>query len=203
MKGCHHIVMALKIHRPDIVERTDKELVEGCLSRDYSCQEAFYRRFAGKMYALCLRYANDSYEAEDMLQEGFIRVFDYLKQFRFEGSLDGWVRRIIVNTAITIYRKNKKIHLQEDLENVQDEAGDFSMDALDKLQTKDLLKLISRLPEGYRMVFNLYAVEGYSHKEIADMMGISESTSKSQFMKSRRHLLKSLQSQKGGIDGNQ
>lgn len=184
--------MALKIHRPERIELSDKELVEGCLERDYGCQELFYRRFSPRMFSLCMRYAQDTYEAEDMLQEGFIRVFDYLRQYRFEGSLEGWVRRIIVNTAITIYRRNKKIHLQEDLESAQEEIGEGTLSALDAMQTKDLLKLIARLPDGYRMVFNLYAVEGYSHKEIGEMLGISENTSKTQFMKARRNLLKSL-----------
>ena len=166
---------------------SDKELIERCLENDPRAQEFLYKRFSRRMYGVCLRFARNTLEADDILQEGFIKVFSFLKDFRHDGSLEGWVRRTIVNTAINYY--NSK--LNEWNETSIDKAESYQSvteDILDKISTNDLLNLIRELPEGYRMVFNLYVIEGYNHQEIAEMLHISENTSKSQLSRARMAL---------------
>jgi len=165
----------------------EKELIEKCLKHDASAQSMLYRRFASKMLGVCLRYAKDKMEAEDVLQEGFIKIFKYLNTFKFDGSLEGWIRRIMVNTAISQYRANNK-----NVQSMDDEGFNYkempNVIMTDSLSANELLKIIQELPEGYKVVFNLYAIEGYSHKEIGEMLGISESTSKSQLSRARTAL---------------
>lgn len=146
-------------------------------------QEELYRRFSPRMYAVCLRYAGNAEEAEDILQEGFIKVFKKLGSFRGEGSFEGWVRRVFVNTAIEHFRRKK--YLQPVTEKEENTIEGKFLSALDGLAEKDILALIKELSPGYRTVFNLYVVEGYSHKEIGDMLGISEGTSKSQLSRAK------------------
>jgi len=142
------------------------------------------------MYAVCLRYARHELEAQDLLQEGFIRVFEKLTGFRMQGSLEGWIRRIMVHTAINQYRR-KAFQLERfGLERLPEEP--VEAEALDRLGEQEVLKLVSALPEGYRAVFNLYAIDGYDHAEIAEMMGFGESTSRSQLAKARRMLQQRL-----------
>jgi RNA polymerase sigma factor (sigma-70 family) len=162
----------------------EKELVKRCLKNDSGAQELLYRRYASKMLGVCLRYAKNKMEAEDILQEGYIKVFNSLTSFQFKGSLEGWVRRIMVNTAINFYRSSLKYVQSLD----DDEMSDKNMPSItmnDLLTTKELLRIIQELPEGYRVVFNLFAIEGYSHKEIAEILGVSENTSKSQLSRAR------------------
>jgi RNA polymerase sigma factor (sigma-70 family) len=162
----------------------EKELVKRCLKNDSGAQELLYRRYASKMLGVCLRYAKNKMEAEDILQEGYIKVFNSLTSFQFKGSLEGWVRRIMVNTAINFYRSSLKYVQSLD----DDDMSDKNMPSIamnDLLSTKELLRIIQELPEGYRVVFNLFAIEGYSHKEIAEILGISENTSKSQLSRAR------------------
>ncbi|MCO6496120.1 MAG: RNA polymerase sigma factor [Chitinophagaceae bacterium] len=150
-----------------------------------------YDRFASKMYGVCLRYAGNTNDANDILQEGFIRVFTNLSKFRGEGSFEGWIRRIFVNTCIEHYRKKaKSYNISEAHENT---AEDTNLDALDMLAAKDIVKLVNELSPGYKTVFNLHVVEGYNHKEIADMLGISEGTSKSQLARAKALLKKIIQ----------
>lgn len=149
-------------------------------------QELLYERYARRMYAVCLRYARHELEAQDLMQEGFIRVFDKIGDFRMEGSLEGWVRRIMVHTAINHYRRKSFQQEKLGLEHVPESPVPSS--AMEHLGEKEILALVSELPDGYRQVFNLYAIEGYSHAEIADMMGFGESTSRSQLAKARRIL---------------
>ena len=170
---------------------SEREIVELCLKNDVRAQELFYRRYAGKMFGVCLRYAGNPMEAEDILQEGFIRTFLNLHHFRFEGSLEGWVRRTMVNTAINHYKKQLKFQKEVELH----EAVTFATnqeDALSKLSTEELLGIIQELPPGYRTVFNLYVMEGYTHREIGESLGISENTSKSQFSRARNAILGNL-----------
>jgi RNA polymerase sigma-70 factor (ECF subfamily) len=166
---------------------SDRQLIEGVLKKDSKAQEAMYRRFAPKMYGVCLRFARNNMEAEDILQEGFIKVYSYLKDYRFEGSLEGWVRKTFVNTAINYYRRKSKDLLEVSIEQ-NEMAGSVSESIIDSISVKELLELIRRLPEGYRMVFNLNVIEGYTHKEIALMLNISENTSKSQLSRARTAL---------------
>ena len=138
------------------------------------------------MMAVCLRYASSRMEAEDMLQEGFIKVFDNIGKFKMEGSLEGWVRRIMVNNAINKIRANK-IKFEE-LGNVSDDFLQHDKNIIDKMSEQDILNLISQMPQGYRYVFNMYAIEGLSHKEIADNLGIEEASSRSQYAKAKKYL---------------
>ncbi len=158
-------------------------LIESCIKGNRKSQKDLYDKFASKMFAICLRYTKNQMDAEDTVQEGFVKLFNNLHRFRGEGSFDGWVRRIFVNTAIEhIRKKNLNITHGEGLENL---IADKHKSALDNLYEKDLIKNSMNLSDGYRTVFNLYAVEGYSHKEIAHKMGITESTSKSQFSRAK------------------
>jgi RNA polymerase sigma factor (sigma-70 family) len=150
---------------------------------DRRMQEELYRRFSPRMYAVCLRYAGNAEEAEDILQEGFIKVFKKLESFRGEGSFEGWVRRIFVNTAIEHFRRKR--YLQPVTEKEENTIEGKSLSALDGLAEKDILALVQQLSPGYRTVFNMYVVEGYTHKEIGDMLGISEGTSKSQLSRAK------------------
>ncbi len=168
---------------------SESHLIENCINGDRKSQKALYDRFSGKMFAICLRYSKNQMDAEDILQEGFVKLFNNLNRFRGEGSFEGWVRRIFVNTAIEhIRRKNLNTAVGEGLEN---SIVDKRQNALDNLYEKDLLTTSRTLSDGYRTVFNMYAVEGYSHKEIASRLGITESTSKSQFSRAKA-LLRTL-----------
>ena len=171
-------------------ELSERELVQGCLDADRRCQELLYARYARRMYAVCLRYARHELEAQDLLQEGFIRVFNKLSGFRLQGSLEGWIRRIMVHTAINTYRKKSFQQERFGMEHLPEEPVEAV--ALDHLGEQEVLKLVSALPEGYRAVFNLYAIDGYDHAEIAEMLGFGESTSRSQLAKARRMLQQRL-----------
>lgn len=138
------------------------------------------------MYAVCLRYARTREDAADILQEGFVKVFTKLDQFQFQGSFEGWIRRVIVNTALRTYQKQRYDYEQSGYERLPDMPVD--PDAVSMLSEAELMGLVQRLPDGYRAVFNLVAIEGYSHAEAANMLGIQESTSRSQLTKARRHL---------------
>jgi RNA polymerase sigma-70 factor (ECF subfamily) len=161
-------------------------LVQGCLANDAKSQEALYTRYVRRMYAVCLRYARHEAEAQDMLQDGFIRVFGKLRDFRQAGSLEGWVRRIMVTTCINHLRR-----LAVRMEHIGTDdlpAPAVPEEALATLGLQEVQALLAALPTGYRTVFNLYAVEGYDHAEIAALLGIGESTSRSQLAKARRML---------------
>ncbi len=165
---------------------SDTDLIEGCLKGNRKIQHELYKRFASKMYGVCLRYASNAEEAEDILQEGFIKVFNKIGSFRREGSFEGWVRRIFVNTAIEQFRK--KIYLQPISDVEEDTIDGKYLSVLDKLSEKDIIQLVQQLSPGYRTVFNMYVVEGYSHREISEILGISEGTSKSQLSRAKNIL---------------
>lgn len=149
-------------------------------------QRQLYERFAGKMYGVCLRYARTQVDAADMLQEGFVKVFSKIDQFQHQGSFEGWIRRIMVNTALRAYQRRYFEQEQSGLEQLPEVSVD--PDAVAALSEAELMALIGRLPEGYKLIFNLVAIEGYSHAEAAAMLGIQESTSRSQLTKARRWL---------------
>ncbi|HTE01368.1 MAG TPA: sigma-70 family RNA polymerase sigma factor [Mucilaginibacter sp.] len=175
---------------------TIEELVKRCKAGERKAQELLYKQFASKMLGVCTRYATDKMEAEDMLQNGFIKVFKKLDDFRGEGSFEGWVRRIMVHCSIEYYRKHHKMMQVVDLEESGHEPSVNAV-AASNLDAKDLMALIQRLSPGYRMVFNLYAIEGYSHKEIGEIMGMTEGASKSQLSRARG-ILKEQITQSGG-----
>ena len=166
----------------------EQAILAGCLKGESRSQELLYKNFAPTMFAICLRYAADHPQAEDMLQEGFIKVFQHLGRFRNEGSFEGWMKRIFVNTAFEWLRKHGVMNRVMDVEFFAEEI--IQQDAFDELSKNDLVRMIQNLSPGYRTVFNLFAIEGYSHKEIAVMMNISEGTSKSQFSRARYLLQK-------------
>jgi RNA polymerase sigma factor (sigma-70 family) len=169
---------------------TEKELIHSCIKGNRNSQRLLYEQFSAKMFALCLRYAKDRMEAEDFLQEGFIKIFTNLGQYKFEGSFEGWVRRIMVTTALQHLRKDKQQAEYELPENHLAVADEY--DVTDKLSADELMAQIQSLPTGYRTVFNLYILEEFSHKEIAAELGISEGTSKSQLARARVFLQKMI-----------
>lgn len=154
-------------------------------------QEMLYQRFASKMYAVCLRYCKDEEDARDLLQEGFIKIFKSLDRFRGDGSFEGWIRRIFVNTSIEHFRKSIKISTVPETQEVLIE--DPSWNALENLAEKDIIKMIQELSPGYRQVFNMFVIEGFSHKDIGDILGISEGTSKSQLARAKAILKKMVE----------
>jgi RNA polymerase sigma-70 factor (ECF subfamily) len=172
---------------------TEEELLEGCIQGDQKFQYMLYKKFAPMMLAVCRRYTNSLEDAEDVLQDGFIKVFNNLDKYRRDGSLEGWVRRIMVNTALNQYRSNLKTLYQLDIDELQQVIEDARPSNFDKLNANVLLKMIETLPDGYKLIFNLYEIEGYAHKEIAEMLNISINTSKSQLLKARRVLQKKLE----------
>src|SRR5262245_1954620 len=154
-------------------------------------QEELYHRFSPKMYAVCLRYANNAEDAQDLLQEGFIKVYRNLHRFRAEGSFEGWMRRVFVNTSIEHFRK-KSAKLSMVSEKEENTIEDADISALESLAAQDIINIVQELSPGYRTVFNLYVIEGYSHKEIGEMLDISEGTSKSQLARAKAVLQKKV-----------
>jgi RNA polymerase sigma-70 factor (ECF subfamily) len=162
---------------------SESDLIEGCIQGNRKMQYELYQRFSPKMYGVCLRYAANAEEAEDILQEGFIKVFKKMGSYRGDGSFEGWIRRIFVNTAIEHFRK--KAYLQPITEQEENTIEGKYLNVLDNLAEKDIIKLIQQLSPGYRTVFNMYVIEGYTHKQIADILNISEGTSKSQLSRAK------------------
>jgi len=162
---------------------TESDLIVGCLDGNRRMQEELYKRYSPKMYAVCLRYAGVTEEAQDVLQEGFIKVFKKMDSYRGDGSFEGWMRRVFVNTAIEHFRRKR--YLMPVTEKEENSIEGKYVSALDELGAKDIMALVQDLSPGYRTVFNLYVVEGYTHKEIAEMLGISEGTSKSQLSRAK------------------
>jgi len=174
---------------------SDEQLVEGCIKNDPIAQKLLYDTFSRKMMGVCLRYADNSDDAQDFLQDGFIKVFEKIDTYRGSGSFEGWIRKVMVNNILNTFRKTKKLKLNIDISDVSYMLHDRS-NTMDLVTSKDLLKIIQQLPTGFRTVFNLYAVEGYSHKEIAEELNITESTSKSQYSRARAHLQKVINLEK-------
>ncbi|TDX01040.1 RNA polymerase sigma factor [Dinghuibacter silviterrae] len=171
---------------------SEHQVIQGCIEGDVRCQRMLFERYAGKMLMVCLRYASDHMEAEDILQNGFIKVFRHIGQFKYEGSFEGWVRKVMVNTALK-YCQRKRIRFDE-LQPDMPQVPGIEPYVYSLLGEADLLHLIRQLPEGYRLVFNLHVIEGYSHEEIAGMLNIKDSTSRSQLVKARRMLQQAVTS---------
>lgn len=169
----------------------EQSLIEGCKKKHPKSQRELYEKFSGKMFALCLRYIKDETEAEDILVKGFMKVFNKIEQYQGEGSFEGWIRKIMVNESLQYIRQNKSMYLQVDIAHAQHTLN--NIEAIEsRLAAEDLLNIIQQLPIGYRTIFNLYAIEGYAHQEIAAMLNISISTSKSQLSRARALLQKIL-----------
>ena len=162
-----------------------KNIINGCLKGNRRDQELLYRRHAAKLYAVCLQYSGNDEEARDILQEGFIKIFENLVHYKHEGSFEGWVRRIMVNTALEKYRSKHLLRRVDDIDRIPEPDAEPDNEDYAGLQAVDLMGIIRELPPKYRMVFNLFAIEGYSHREISKMMKISEGTSKSNLSRAR------------------
>lgn len=169
---------------------TEMQLITALQRADSRAQKALFERYSSKMLAICVRYVSNRYEAEEILMDGFMRVFEKIGQYKSEGSFEGWIRRIMVNESLMYLRKNKQWRSEIALEDVAPEADTTFADQ--DLMAEDLMNLLEQLPAGYKTVFNLYAIEGYSHAEIAESLGITESTSKSQLHRARALLQRLL-----------
>jgi RNA polymerase sigma-70 factor (ECF subfamily) len=168
---------------------SEHELIAACMKGNIVAQQQLYEKYAGKMLGLCLRYAGTREVARDLLHEGFIRLLNKIKTYKGEGSFEGWMRKLFINTALEYLRKKDALKQYEDY-TASLLAADDSV--FEKIAADELMEKIAALPDGYRAVFNLYAVEGYSHQEIAALLNISENTSRSQYMRARNYLQKTI-----------
>ena len=186
----------------DKKEKLDK-IIEGCVRKDRASQEKLFKHFYSRMLVVCMRYTSDRDTAEELLQNGFIKVFEKLDKYEDTGSFEGWVKRIMVNTCIDFYRKSKKDPVQidedESFKVFDENTSEFDLVDFEELNTQTIMNAISELSPAYRNVFNLYVLENLSHKDIAERLGISEGTSKSNLAKARFNLQKAL---KGKLKGN-
>ena len=164
----------------------EKELIEGALRGEARCERALFDRYAPLLLGVCQRYCRNQAEAEDALQDTFVRLFDKLPQYGFRGSFAGWARRLCVNVALRQYQRKRFRMEQSGLDHLPEASGDPAVYA--HLGEQELLALVQALPDGYRIVFNLYAIEGYSHREIGEQLGIQEASSRSQLLKARKLL---------------
>jgi RNA polymerase sigma factor (sigma-70 family) len=179
---------------------TDSELIGGCLDGSRRHQKALYDRYAPYMMGVCMRYASSQSEAEDLLQEGFVTVFRKLDSFQGRGELGAWMRRIFLNTALMNFRKTKHFQHQMELDAVR-QTADTGEDPFSAVSAGELMRMMQSLPAGARMVFNLYAVEGFEHHEIAEQLGISVGTSKSQYSRARALLKEKLEKEERRVRG--
>jgi len=163
-----------------------KGIIKRCQNGDRSAQSKLYKHFADKMYGICLRYVKNEEDAQDVLQEGFMRVYRGIPNYKGQGSFEGWMRTTFVRTALRHLEKNQRLQYHQDIEDV--DVATPTPNAVQMLSHGELLKLVEALPTGYRIVFNLYVIEGYTHHEIAEMLGITEGTSKSQLSRARNQL---------------
>jgi len=184
--------LALKIH----IEKQE-DLIDGCIRGDRQCQNKLYELFHGKMLSVCMRYAKDREEARDVFHEGFVKVFRNLHKFEPKSSLESWIRRIMINTAIDQYRKTKKRRVEVDIEYASTKK--FNNNIIEQLSAEEILKLVQKLSPGYRAVFNLYVIDGFTHKEIGQKLSISEGTSKSNLAKARAKLKIMISKEMGDI----
>ncbi|MCX7955119.1 MAG: RNA polymerase sigma factor [Bacteroidales bacterium] len=171
----------------------ERQIIKECLNNNREAQNLLYKTFAPKMYVVCLRYAGNKNDANDILQEAFIRVFKYLGTFKYKGSLEGWIRKIVVRTALNFLKYKYEY---ADYEDNIDDTQDLMEESITNLNIEEIIKIIQELPEGKRIIFNLYVFEGYSHKEIAEMLDISVKTSKAQYCKAKNYIIEKLNSLK-------
>lgn len=168
-----------------------EHLIEGCIDGKRQSQNHLYNLLMPKMFAVCLRYSKNREEAEEILQEGFIKVFEFIQQYKFTGSFEGWVRKIMVNCALQRYRSKRQMHAIVSIDTTSvEQLG--NEDILSRIGTKELLKMVQQLSPAYRTIFNLYVFEGMKHREIAGLLGISEGTSKSNLSDARAFLQKAI-----------
>ncbi len=184
--------MHLTIYSSKVLDK----IIKGCLNNDPRAQKALYERFSPVMFAVCLRYVKDTAEAEDVLLRSFMKIFEHIGKYRSEGSFEGWIRRIVVNESLMYLRANKTLHMTVDVA----QAATVCTVPVDHLEAEDLFEMVQQLPVGYRTVFNLYAIEGYAHAEIANMLHISEGTSKSQLSRAKQLLRTMIEQQENSFN---
>lgn len=171
---------------------TEEQLIRACIREDAASQKEVFMRYSSRMLGVCHRYARNTADAEDILQDAFIKVFNKIHQFKFEGSFEGWIRKIVVNTALKKYSLMRYEKEVNGIEHIKEDENAEGPSAYSYLTQKDLLALINKLPDGYRVIFNLHVIEGYQHDEIAEMLGIQAGTSRSQLVKARNMLQKQI-----------
>jgi RNA polymerase sigma-70 factor (ECF subfamily) len=176
-------LLHLTIKKEKVNKQIDEKIVQKCLEGDLKAQHAFYSFFSSSMYSVCLRYSNTREDAKDILQDGFIKVFVKLKQFTGKGSLEGWMKRVFINTALEHYRVNKVYQQQSDVMEAMQVSTDAN--AIGQLTEQEILQVMQQMAPGFRTILNMYAIEGFTHSEISDILGISEGTSKSQLSRAR------------------
>jgi RNA polymerase sigma-70 factor (ECF subfamily) len=179
----------------------DDQIIDGCMAGKRKSFSLLYKKYASVMLGVCMRYCKNRIDAEDVMQDGFLKVFSQVHKFRREGSFEGWIKRIMINAAIDNYQSNLRLsfiqdstHLHEHAELIDAAEDDDDLPEALSISKQKLMVMIQQLPDGYRMVFNLYAIEGFGHKDIAAMLGITESTSKTQLLKARKVLRKKIES---------
>ncbi len=172
-----------------MMHESEADLIEGCKQNNRKSQERLYKKYAGLMLGVCMRYIKNRAEAEDVLMEGFMKIYKLISNFTATGSFEGWMRRIMVYTAIEHFRKISRMPF-DDFSSYDQGVDDY---VIDQISARDILKLMEGMPEGYRMILNLHAIEGYTHKEISEAMGISEGTSKSQLNRGKAYLKKLIE----------
>lgn len=176
--------MSCNLRITGVTEGQEKKLITDCLDGDRTAQKQLFDMFAPLMLSVCLRYVGDRQTAEDLVQDGFVTLFTKLGSYKGEGSFEGWVRRIFINTSLMYLRKKDALKMSDDLENARGLSSEMSTQ-MEDIGYKELMKLITELPPGFRTVFNMYVIEGYSHKEIAEELGITETTSRTQLSRAR------------------
>lgn len=188
-------IPCLHSNNPGMID--DQYLIKRCIQKDRKCQRILYEKYAALMLGVCMRYTENKAEAEDILQEGFLKVFINIGKYSGKGKFISWIKSIMINTAINHFHSNKKYRDHSDIESLHD--GSISdknvLSGLERLNEEDLLKVITELPPGFRMIFNLYAIEGYKHHEIAGMLNIDEGTSKSQYSRAKKLIRTKLEKQ--------
>lgn len=173
---------------------SESDLIRGCIEKDRRMQEILYNKYAAKMYTVCLRYCKNADDAQDLLQDGFVKVFKSLENYRGDGSFEGWMRRIFVNTSIASFRRTPVVSPITDYQEAN--IGNNDWDVLDHFDAKDIIKMVQTLSPGYRQVFNMFVIDGYSHKEISVLLGVEEGTSKSQLARAKAAMKEILEAQK-------
>lgn len=170
-----------------------EELINGCRRNKRKSQDALYSRYSPMLLGVCMRYTKNKFDAEDVLQEGFVKIFKNIGKYSMDKSFEGWIRRIMINTAITFYRRNLKHAYHDDVDEAHDISDSLGPDINAEFSQEEMMQAINALPDGYRIVFNMYVIEGYKHKEIAEQLEIDINTSKSQLSRAKKYLQRELQ----------
>lgn len=168
------------------------EVIGGCIKNRRKAQIELYKQYAPMLLAICSRYVADKSEAEDILQEAFLKILKSIKEYSGKGHFENWMKKIVVNTAITHFHREKKHYYHEEIESINDYELQYNLSPDKEFEAQELQQLLERMPEGYRIIFNLYAIEGFKHKEIAAQLKIEESTSKTQYLRARNWLIKEM-----------